>query len=122
MEIKLQGTDHRGSVYCGMVNGEEKFLVVETKKEKRRGGHYHNIDTFHFVVSGKVTYYELQLDDKGQRIENKNEVKKNVSGGTLIQTPAFAVHMIKALEDSTIIEPLDKNKETIEYAPYRKMI
>ena len=113
--------DERGSIFCGKVNGLEQFLITEIKKGKKRGGHYHNVDTFHFVLVGSVKYNEKYLDSSGMEISNKKEVEKVVSQGTLILTPANAAHLVEALEDSVIIEPIFKEKLTYDYSPYRKL-
>ena len=121
-EISLENKDKRGSVYCGKMNGEEQFLVAEIKKGSKRGGHYHNIDTFHFVLIGNIKYFETQLEPNGEKSKNQNEIKKSVRGGTLIPTPAYAAHMVEAIEDSIIIEPAPKEKRTIDFIPYRKLV
>jgi len=114
--------DERGSVFCGKLDGDQQFLLVEIKKGKRRGGHYHNIDTFHFVVIGSVRYFEKHLDSNGNEILGENELEKSVSGGTVISTPAFTAHFVEAVEDSVILESLPKEKLTYSYSPYRKLV
>jgi len=120
--VNREKGDERGSVFCGKLNGKEQFLIAEIKKGKKRGGHYHNILTYHFVVVGSVKYFERYLDSDGNELPNKNDLKKSVSGGTLILTPAYVAHLVEAIEDSIILEPIPKEKKTISYPPYRKLV
>lgn len=122
MKIKIENKDKRGSVYCGLINNNEKFLIAEIKKNTARGGHYHNVDTYHFVVSGNIIYYEKLLDKYGNKIKSKKQIKQTIKEGQKIFTPAFSAHLIVANTNSVIIEPISKNKKTINYHPYRKRV
>ena len=95
--------------------------IAEIKKGKKRGGHYHNTDTFHFVLVGKVKYFEKYLDSNGNEIPDKTHVEKIVEEGTLIFTPRNSAHLVEAMIDSVIIEPIYKEKATFDYEPYRKL-
>jgi len=119
--IEVESTDERGTVFCGKVDGHEQFLIVEIKKGKVRGGHYHNIDTFHFILTGNVTYYEKQLLENGVE-KNQEDLIKKVNKGTVINTKAYAAHLIIANEDSFIVESSPENKITTNYQPYRKLV
>jgi len=116
IKIIIQDIDERGTVFRGEFNKQEKFLIAEINKGHTRGGHYHNIDTYHFVLLGVVKYYEIPMDG------TKKEIQKIVKAGSIIETPANAAHMLTALEDCIIIEPSGGGKITKTYAPYREFM
>ena len=122
LAIILENSDKRGVVYRGDHHKKEIFLLTETKKGEGRGGHFHNKAVQHHVLSGKIVYKEMLLTKKGNQKKNHNEVKKIVCGGNVIHTPAYAAHLIIALEDSIIFETSDKSKKTITYQQYRDQI
>jgi hypothetical protein len=121
LTTKVENNDSRGTVLSGKLNGKERFLIAEIKKGKKRGGHYHNVDTYHFALVGKIRYLEKQLGKKGEEL-NKKETKKTLPECTGVVTPAYSAHLLEALEDSVIIEPSGKGKTTTTYLPYRKLI
>lgn len=122
LEVILENHDKRGAVFRGDYHKKEIFLLTDTKKGECRGGHYHNKAVNHHVLSGKIIYKEIPLTKKGNHKKNHNEIKRTVLGGNVIYTPAYAAHLIIALEDSIIFETSDKNKETITYQQYRDQI
>lgn len=122
LRIILENIDDRGVVYRGDYFKKEYFLLAEIKKMETRGGHYHNKKVHHHILSGKIIYKEIQLTKKGNYKKNQREVKKIVRGGNVIHTPAYAAHLIIALEDSIVFETSDKSKKTILYQEYRNEI
>lgn len=104
----------------GSAEGLDKFLLIEIKKNKMRGGHFHNIDTYHFVLLGKVEYHEVPThQDSSHDVVEQVQI---IDAGNVIHTPAFAAHMIRAIDYSIIVEPTDKAKETINFQPYRRLV
>ena len=67
-------------------------------------------------------YKEIPLTKKGNHKKKYKEIKKIIHSGEVIYTPAYAAHLIIALEDSIIFETSDKNKETTTYQQYRDQI
>jgi hypothetical protein len=122
LDIKLENRDKRGSIFRGDHNEKEIFLITEIKKNETRGGHYHNMVVAHHVLRGKVLYKEMCLTKNGNIKQKRKEIKKIVSGGNVIITPAYAAHIITAIEDSIIFEASGGKKETIIYQKYREQI
>jgi quercetin dioxygenase-like cupin family protein len=122
LKIILESFDHRGAVYRGDYYKKEHFLLAEIKKGKRRGGHYHNKRVHHHVLSGKIIYKEIPLTKKGNHKKNYKEIKRIIKNGEIIKTPAYAAHLLIAIEDSIIFETSDENKTTINYQKYRDQI
>ena len=122
LNIILENNDERGAVYRGDYYKKEHFLLAEIKKGKRRGGHYHNKRVHHHVLSGKIIYKEIPLTKKGNHKKNYKEIKRIIKNGEIIKTPAYAAHLLIAIEDSIIFETSDENKTTINYQKYRDQI
>jgi len=122
LNIILENNDERGAVYRGDYYKKEHFLLAEIKKGKRRGGHYHNKRVHHHILSGKIIYKETLLTKKGNDIQKSKETKKIVKKGDIIITPAYAAHLLIAIESSIVFETSDENKMTINYQKYRNQI
>ncbi len=122
LKIVLENYDNRGAVFRGDYHKKEIFLLVEIKKGESRGGHYHNKAVNHHVLTGKIMYKEIRLTKKGNPKRNYDEIKKSIQSGKVINTPAYAAHLIIALEDSIVFETSDKNKITVNYQKYRDQI
>ena len=122
LEIILENYDKRGVVFRGDHYKKEIFLLTETKKGECRGGHYHNKTVHHHILSGQIMYKEIALTKKGNHKKNYKEIKKIIHSGQVVYTPAYAAHLIIALEDTIIFETSDKNKKTITYQQYRDQI
>ncbi len=122
LKVILESFDHRGAVYRGDYYKKEHFLLAEIKKGEKRGGHYHNKKVHHHVLSGKIIYKEIPLTKKGNHKKNYKEIKRIMKNGEIIKTPAYAAHLLIAIEDSIIFETSDENKTTINYQKYRDQI
>ena len=122
LKVILENFDHRGAVYRGDYYKKEHFLLAEIKKGKRRGGHYHNKRVHHHVLTGKIIYKEILLTKKGNHKNKSKEIKKIIKNGNIIKTPAYAAHLLIAIEDSIVFETSDENKTTVNYQKYRNQI
>ena len=122
LSIILENNDERGVVYRGDYYKKEHFLLAEIKKGKRRGGHYHNKRVHHHVLTGKIIYKEILLTKKGNHKNKSKEIKKIIKNGDIIKTPAYAAHLLIAIEDSIVFETSDENKTTVNYQKYRNQI
>jgi|TARA_B100000678_G_scaffold169532_1_gene141393 dTDP-4-dehydrorhamnose 3,5-epimerase-like enzyme len=120
--IFLENFDKRGSVFRGDFKKKEIFLITEVKKGKSRGGHYHTNVVNHHVLYGKIMYKEIRLTKNGKVKKNFKEIRKIVSGGKVITTPAYASHIFFGLENSIVFETSGGNKKSITYQPYREQI
>ncbi|NIO44465.1 MAG: cupin domain-containing protein [Candidatus Aenigmarchaeota archaeon] len=115
MKIEKVQEDPRGSVYFGEFRNK-KFLIFSCKKGSLRGGHYHTTENIHFILCGSL---ELKL------INPKNpekEEKKIVKSGDVIRVEPGTAHLFIANEDSILLEIKEKEFDTVEYRPYRKLV
>ncbi len=122
LKISLEKNDDRGVIFRGDYCKKEIFLLAEIKKGKVRGGHHHDKIAYHHVLTGKILYKEIPLTKKGRKKKNAKEIKKILNTGNVVKTPAYAAHLVIALEDSIIFETSDEIKKTINYQPYREQI
>jgi hypothetical protein len=69
----------------------------------------------------KIHPYSEQEDvtDIIKKINSEIIIIKN---GNIIKTPAYAAHLLIAIEDSIVFETSDENKTTVNYQKYRNQI
>jgi dTDP-4-dehydrorhamnose 3,5-epimerase-like enzyme len=116
MELKLenQAGDIRGKIFFFSYKNK-RVNLLELKRGFSRGGHYHEFDSLHIIVSGKIEYHE----------ENINTGKEKVivvDSPRVIFTPLRNAHMITALEDSMFVEVFDHQYNATNYPKYRSII
>lgn len=80
-----------------------------------RGGHYHNSETFHLVVQGRIRF---------ELVESITREKRQVTAVSMdiIRVNAGVAHLLEALEDSMFIEPLRKLGSTVDFEPQRARV
>ena len=105
--------DARGKLYEFSFNGKN-FLLVTYVKGAPRGGHYHEFDLPHVVVSGKFLCRELNL-------ETNEESEFEIKPGDVVNVRAKIVHMFIALEDGIMLE-LKPDNLAVDYPPWRKIV
>jgi len=114
LDIEKIEEDPRGCVYSGDFNGKN-FQIFSFKKDAPRGGHYHNLETTHFILYGSL---ELRTKSK----DGEKEDIKIVEAGEVVIIKPWKIHIFIAKEDSLILELREEGFETFEYQPYRKMV
>src|SRR5205085_11130043 len=93
--------------------GKRKINLVEIKRGFARGGHYHEYDSDHVIISGKI---EVRLGN----LETGKENIQIMSFPSVIHIPKNIAHIFLALEDSLFMEISDEEYITINYPKYRK--
>jgi len=117
MTLKYEQTieDVRGKIFFYFQNDE--FLgMTETKKNFARGGHYMELEQSLFLISGKIKYFE-------KNIENNSEKINIYSAPYMITVPPNTAILLIALEDSLLVETLPQNQKLkIKYPEYRQIV
>jgi len=114
LEFLKSVQDQRGKILFLSLNGKP-VNFVEIKKGYARGGHYHNFKSNHYLISGKIEFYE-------KNILSKKEIKKIVKAPCLLPVSSKIAHMMIALDDSLFIETFEENYSAIDYEPFRKIV
>ena len=106
--------DVRGKILF-FKHGKLSINLVEIKKGYARGGHYHDYNQEHIIISGKVLCLE-------ENIDTKKECKKIIENPTILNISANTAHLLIALEDTLFIESFEKEYSAINYPKYRKIV
>ncbi len=112
--LERTGTDRRGSTFKAAIEGKE-YLFHEMRKGALRGGHSHDRESIHLVLSGCIKF-EI-VDPK--TLEQTEMIVKPMEA---VQIPAGKAHLLEALEDSLFMEALDKEKSTVDFEPQRARV
>jgi len=114
LKLEKEVEDIRGKIFFFSQN--KKWInLVEIKKGFSRGGHYHQFDSLHFIIAGKVEYLEEDLDAN-------NEKRIVIDSPTMVITPLKKAHLLTAIEDSTFFEIFDEPYNAITYPKYRNIV
>ena len=106
--------DKRGKIIW-LSSGLEKINIVEIKNGFARGGHYHNHETSHFLISGKIEYREKNIDTGKEKIEIILPPRE-------IKIPPRIAHLLIALEHSIFIETIRDIDDVEIVSEYRKEV
>lgn len=98
-----------------MSYGDEKINFVEIKKGFARGGHYHKIAQYHFIISGKIEYRE-------ENVKTGQEQIKIITAPAIINVPADTAHLLTAIEDVLFVETFKEELEATNYPKYKKIV
>jgi dTDP-4-dehydrorhamnose 3,5-epimerase-like enzyme len=106
--------DRRGSIFRTSL-AEKDYLFVQMSKRSLRGGHYHNVETFHLVVQGRIRF---------ELVDSVTREKRQLTAVPMdiIRVKAGVAHLLEALEDSMFIEPLRKHGSTVDFEPQRARV
>jgi quercetin dioxygenase-like cupin family protein len=115
MDLKFQKEfeDKRGKILflkhvCKSIN------IIEIKKGFARGGHFHKIDTTHFLLSGKIELHEENINTGMEKISV-------ILSPKIISVSANIAHLLIALEDSLFFEVFENYEDTV-FPKYRKIV
>jgi hypothetical protein len=116
MELKFEKetSDVRGKIIF-LSYGDKKLNLVEIKKGFSRGGHYHDFETRHFMISGTIEYRETNTG-------TSKETVRTISAPSIITVPPMHAHLLTAIEDTIFAEEFDKDYSATEYTQYRKIV
>jgi quercetin dioxygenase-like cupin family protein len=114
LKFEKEIKDVRGNIlFCKHEN--VSINIVEIKKGYARGGHYHKYDQMHFIISGKIEYFE-------KNIKTTKETRKIIEGSNPILIPANTAHMFIALEETLFLEYFSKEYHAVNYPKYRNIV
>ena len=114
LEFNKSVNDVRGKIlFCSF--GEKLLNFVETKKGFSRGGHYHEFQSDHILLRGKIEFKERNLD-------TNLEHTRIIHAPSTISVEANTAHLLTALEDSLFLEHFEIEYTAIDYIPYRKIV
>ncbi len=114
LRFEKEVEDVRGKILF-LSCGDEKINFVEMKKGFVRGGHYHKIAQYHFIISGKLEYRE-------ENVKTGQEQIKIITAPAIIHVPADTAHLLTAIEDTLFVETFNKELEAAIYPKYRKIV
>lgn len=114
LEFEKEATDVRGKILM-LKYGNKRINLVETKKGFSRGGHYHNFESRHILISGTIEYKEKNL-------QTNVEKTKNVSAPSVITTSPMIAHLITAVTDSVFAEEFEQDYSAVDYPEYRSIV
>mgnify|MGYP002819738355 CR=1 FL=1 len=80
-----------------------------------RGGHYHDQETVHLVLQGKIRF---ELVDPSTM--ERSEVMTNPMD--IVRIPKGIAHLLEAIEESMFMEQWDKEKMSVDYESQRLLV
>ncbi len=114
LSLEKQVEDVRGKIFF-FSQGKKKLNFVEMKKGFARGGHYHNFEQIHIILTGKIEYHTKDL------AMNKGDIRV-INSPESVLIPAKTPHLFIALEDSSFIEIYENLYESTEYPEFRRIV
>jgi hypothetical protein len=113
LEFEKHIEDKRGKIIF-LKQDHKNINLIEIKKGFARGGHFHQTDTNHFLISGKIECRE-------ENIQTRQEKISIISSPQIISVSAKTAHLLTALEDSLFFEVFENYEDTV-YPKYRKIV
>lgn len=109
-----EGGDIRGKILF-FTYDKIRINLFEVKKGFARGGHYHDYDITHTLITGKI---EHRIED----IETKQEQISIVTAPAILEIPAKSANLIIAIEDSVFTEVFSEEYKSTVYDKYRNIV
>ncbi len=109
-----EGGDIRGKILF-FTYDKTKINLFEVKKGFARGGHYHDYDITHMLITGKIEH-------RIENIETKQEQISIVTAPAILEIPAKYANLIIAIEDSVFTEVFSEEYKSIVYDKYRNIV
>ncbi|QLH05778.1 hypothetical protein [Nitrosopumilus ureiphilus] len=113
LEFEKQIEDKRGRILF-LKFGRKNINLIEIKKSFARGGHFHQTETSHFLISGKIEYYT-------ENIKTGLEKVSIISSPNIINVQPNIAHLLIAKEDSLFFEVFENYEDTV-FHKYRKIV
>jgi len=114
LEFQKSVDDIRGRIiFCKY--GDLSLNIVETKRGFSRGGHYHDFDSEHFLLSGRVEFREKNL------ITNEEKISI-IDAPSIIRVISNSAHLLTALEDTLFVEYFKNDYSATDYSEYRSIV
>tara|TARA_B100000029_G_C17549762_1_gene949676 strand:- start:326 stop:1090 length:765 start_codon:yes stop_codon:yes gene_type:complete len=112
--IKNEFIDSRGKIFFCKFN-KINLNLIETKKGYARGGHFHEFESDHIILFGKIKYLE-------NNPSNNTELIKVLNVPEIIKTRPNFPHLFVTLEDSCFIEIFKGEYSATFFEEYRKIV
>jgi hypothetical protein len=113
LEFKKQYEDKRGKILF-LKSNNKSINIIEIKQGFARGGHFHQTDTSHFLISGKIEYHENNIETRIEKISI-------IESPCIINTPSYVAHLLIAKENSLFFEVFENYEDTV-FPKYRKIV
>lgn len=114
LQFEKEASDIRGKIMV-LRYGDKRINLVETKKEFSRGGHYHDFESKHILISGTIEYREKNLN-------TNTDTTKIISAPFVIVTAPMTPHLITAITDSVFAEEFEQDYSATDYPEYRAIV
>ena len=113
LEFEKEIEDKRGKILFLKYN-DKNINLIEIRAGFARGGHFHQTDTSHFLLSGKIEYRE-------QNIKTGIEKISIISSPDIINVQSNMAHLLIAKEDTLFFEVFENYEDTV-FPKYRKTV
>lgn len=107
--------DSRGRTFKLSLGSEKVYSIVEIKKSKFRGGHFHSVETPHIVLGGRIRFEFVNP-------KSVDECKTEAFPMEIIWVQAGIAHLLEGLEDSLFLEPVIPLSSTTNFESQRKRV
>lgn len=114
LQFEKEANDIRGKILV-LRYGDKRINLVETKKGFSRGGHYHDFESKHILISGIIEYREKNL-------QTNMEKTQIISEPSVIITTPMTPHLITAVTDSVFAEEFEQDYSAVDYPEYRAIV
>ncbi len=114
LQFEKESSDVRGKILM-LRYGDKRINLVETKKGFSRGGHYHDFESKHILISGTVEYREKNLQTNAEKTQA-------YSAPSVIITAPMTPHLITAITDSVFAEEFEQDYSATDYSEYRAIV
>ena len=116
MELKFVKSveDKRGRIFfCKF--GDLSVNVVETKMNFSRGGHFHEFQSTHFLLKGKIKFKTFDLS-------TNHEKTQHFSAYSEISVEPNVAHLLTALTDTIFVEFFKNEYTATDFPLYRNIV
>lgn len=114
LSVLNQIEDKRGRSIFLKFN-KKRINLVEIKKGFARGGHYHDFDVVHTIISGTIEYVEKDIDSGDQK-------KSILAAPFTVKVPKRVAHMFIAREDAVFLEVFEHEFSATNDLDLRKIV
>ena len=103
MKPNFEFKNSEGSLIQLVREGWKQIKVLYSKKDSKRGGHYHKIcNEAFYIVSGKIKLFLEKGDEKEE---------ENFKEGEMFMITPYIKHTFVFLEDTVMVSMYDKGVE-----------
>jgi dTDP-4-dehydrorhamnose 3,5-epimerase-like enzyme len=114
LRFEKEVEDIRGKILFFSYNNVQ-FNMVEIKKGYARGGHYHDFESRHIMIMGKIEYRE-------ENIKTGVENIRIISSPATIDVAPHMAHLLIALEDTIFTEIFESQYQAVNFPKYRNIV